>query len=289
MSFIDRIAAAVTPAASDHARAEARRLAEVKATSEPWLGAVLDHHKRIERLITEVRNANNPQDRRWGVRELAQLLTAHSMAEEAVLYPDISEYESKTHAGMAYEEHSMTKIQLAKLEKLDPMSEEFQEKLGHIEGALQQHMYQEEGTWLPALCDKLPPDEKSRMSERFMEEFNHYQSGGKLQIDETHRRTTHADWGSSSGHALQAMPHDGRPGAPDGVNTQGEWGSSDGSDAGAPYPNPHTGKSDAERKDFANTLMGHGGQSTMGYHGSGQLGDQELKPGGNTNSGSKGD
>lgn len=192
MSFIDRIAATVMPPASEASRNAARRDVETKAASEPWLAAVLDHHKTIERLITELSNANNAQDRRWGTRELVQVLTAHSMAEEAVIYPDISEFESKTHAGMGYEEHALTKIQLASLEKLHPMSKEFQEKLEHIEGALQQHMYQEEGTWLPALCDKLPADEKARMSERFLEEFDHYR-GGKMPIDETQVPVRHVD------------------------------------------------------------------------------------------------
>lgn len=90
-------------------------------------------------------------------------------------------------------------------------------------------------------------------------------------------------------HQTQAMPHDGNPGAPDGVNTQAQFNATDGSDAGAPYPNAHTGKSDAEREDMGNTVMGHGGQSSIGYHGSGRLGDKKLKPGGNLNSGASGD
>lgn len=286
MSFIDRIAAAVTPAASDEACASARRKAVAMAASEPWFSAILDHHKQIERLITEAINANNAEDRRWGLRELAQVLTAHAMAEEAVIYPDIAEYDGKGHAAMAYEEHSMTKIELAMLEKLDPMSEDWQAKLRHIEGALQQHMYQEEGTWLPALAKATPAEEKARMTGRFIEEYERYMGGDKMHIQETHSNPPHED---ESDLTAQAMPHDGRPGAPDGVNTQGEWGNSDGSDAGAPYPNPHTGKSDSEREDFANSIMGHGGQSTVGYHGSGRLGDREVKPGGNVNSGAKGD
>jgi hypothetical protein len=49
-----------------------------------------------------------------------------------------------------------------------------------------------------------------------------------------------------------------------------------GDSGGGAYPNPHSGK-DADKDGF----MGHGGQTEMPYHGSGQLGEQSV--GGNEN------
>lgn len=49
-----------------------------------------------------------------------------------------------------------------------------------------------------------------------------------------------------------------------------------GDSGGGAYPNPHTGK-----KPDNGGFMGHGGQTGMEYHGSGQLGDQDV--GGNEN------
>jgi len=74
-------------------------------------------------------------------------------------------------------------------------------------------------------------------------------------------------------------------GAPDGVNSQAERGATGGSDDAAPYPNPHSGKSEDEREHVADGPLSHGGQSEIGYRGSGRLGQQKTKQGGNPNAG----
>ena len=182
MSFLDRIAAAVAPAATDEQRAEARLKVEQMSSSDEWLAIIVKQHKQIESLVHEGLNAQGAEAQAQAVRDLGWVLTGHSMAEEAVLYPEISEHSSKTDAGMAYEEHAMTKVQLAKLEKLDPLSQNWREKLAHIQSALQQHMYQEEGTWLPHLAEKSPAGEKSRMTQRFVDEFERYCGSGTAQL-----------------------------------------------------------------------------------------------------------
>lgn len=84
----------------------------------------------------------------------------------------------------------------------------------------------------------------------------------------------------------QAVPEaDENSGAPDGVNSQARRGATGGSDDAAPYPNPHTGKSEEEREGVAEGWLSHGGQSSIGYHGSGRLGERKTEPGGNPNAG----
>ena len=46
-----------------------------------------------------------------------------------------------------------------------------------------------------------------------------------------------------------------------------------GQSGGGPYPNPHTGK---EAGGAGGGFMGHGGQTEMEYHGTGQLGAKKV-------------
>jgi hemerythrin superfamily protein len=103
MSFLDRVAVAVMPAASDEDRAEARSHVESLAEREDWVRMIVDQHKTIEICFAEARAAGDPGSRQAAVRRLESELTAHSMAEEAVVYPALSGHAGKTQAGMAYE------------------------------------------------------------------------------------------------------------------------------------------------------------------------------------------
>lgn len=180
MSFLDRIAAAVAPAASDEDRAEARRKIESMARGEPFAETVVSQHKEIEALFAEARGAQGGAAAHQAVRQLATLLTGHSNAEEAVLYPDLAEFGGKTQAAMAYEEHAMTKVQLAKLQRMEPGSKEWREKLDHIESAVQQHVYQEENSWLPDIITNTPQEIKAELSRRYHEELERYFGEGSM-------------------------------------------------------------------------------------------------------------
>lgn len=174
MSLLDKIAKAVTPMASDEERAEARRNAEQLSQGNDWLGQVLGHHRQIESAFDRALGADGAQERRSAASELATILMAHSNAEEAVLYPAMVEGSSKAHTTMAYEEQAAAKINMAILENLDPMSQEWTDKLEHIQGAVLQHVYQEESSWFPDLVRNVPPQQQDMLTKRFSEEFGRY-------------------------------------------------------------------------------------------------------------------
>lgn len=174
MSLLDRIAAAVMPPESAKDRESARSVILALSNGDDWLATIVDHHSRIESAFDTALAASDGPARQTAVRLLASLLTAHANAEETVIYPILADSGEKSHAVMAYEEQAMVKIELAKLEKLDPMGKEWREKLEHIRGAVLHHVYQEEKDWFPRLQGVVSPMDRAELDRRFRDEFDRY-------------------------------------------------------------------------------------------------------------------
>jgi hemerythrin superfamily protein len=174
MSFLDRIVAAVTPPESEEKRMAARRKARDEAIVGGWLSLVIDQHEAIENAFAQVHQAQDAETRRAATQRLATLLTGHANAEESILYPEMADSGHKAHASLAYEEQAMTKVQLALLEKIEPMSQDYLDKLEHIRGAVTHHMYQEESDWFPKLQAELPTSRQPHLTRRFSEEVGRY-------------------------------------------------------------------------------------------------------------------
>ncbi len=184
MSIIDKVVAAVTPPESDEARLQARATARSAARPGSWLELALDHHLEIEAAFAAVKGATAAPDRIAAQKKLALVLTGHSIAEESVLYPALALSGEKVHAEKAYLEQSAAKIQMAALDQLDPTSQDYLDKLAHIEGAVAHHVYEEENTWFLELLEKASASTQSKLALRYREEFNRYcgQSGASSAI-----------------------------------------------------------------------------------------------------------
>jgi hypothetical protein len=172
--MLDKVVAAVMPPESDEQRAEARTKARNAAADGDWLSLVLDHHQQIEAAFAAVKSAADAASRRGAQKRLAVLLTGHSIAEEAVIYPALVKANEQGDATKAYTEQSAAKVQMALLEDLDPMSQEYVDKLEHIRGAVAHHVYEEEGNWFVELKEKLPPADQTKITFRYQQEFSRY-------------------------------------------------------------------------------------------------------------------
>lgn len=183
MSIVDKVIAAVTPPESDQARAEARAKARAAAGTSDWLAQILDHHVQIEAQFEKVKQASESTTQRAELKLLGALLTGHSMAEEAVIYPALAAADEEGHATKAYTEQSAAKLQMGLLENLPPMSQEFMDKLEHIRGAVAHHVYEEEGNWFVDLAHSSKVDQ-AKLTLRYQEEFERYM-GNKQSLKST--------------------------------------------------------------------------------------------------------
>jgi hypothetical protein len=174
MSVVDKVIAAVTPPESEQSRKEARAKAHAAAKPGDWLSLILAHHEQIESAFGAVKAATTPATRAAAQKKLGIILTGHSNAEESVIYPALTKANEKGHATMAYTEQAAAKTQMALLESLAPMTQEYLDKLEHIRGAVAHHVYEEEGTWFLELKEKLPQADEAKLTARYKEEFDRY-------------------------------------------------------------------------------------------------------------------
>jgi hypothetical protein len=173
MSLVDKVLAAVTPPETDAQRREARAKARAAAGSDDWLALILQQHVQIEGAFIALRAARDLPTRLVAQKELAVLLTGHSNAEEAVIYPALLYFGHKSHAMSGYTEQAGAKADMGELEYLDPMSQDYLDKLEHIRGAVAHHMYEEERDRFLDL-KKLSVADQERLTRRFREEFDRY-------------------------------------------------------------------------------------------------------------------
>jgi hemerythrin-like domain-containing protein len=174
MSFLDRIIGAITPPETDEHRMQVRAETRAETTPGDWLSLILDHHDQIEEAFAAVKAAPDATSRKSAQKQLALILTGHANAEEAVLYPEMADSGHKAHASMAYEEQAMTKVQLALLDKIEPMTQDYLDKLEHIRGAVTHHMFQEESSWFLDLKSEVPAARQTLMTQRYIDEMERY-------------------------------------------------------------------------------------------------------------------
>jgi hypothetical protein len=199
MSMLDKVVAAVTPPESEEKRREARRKAQAMAGENDWLGLIIQHHQQIEGAFAALRATQDLSSRLAAQKDLAVLLTGHSNAEESVIYPALVYCGHKSHAMTSYTEQAGAKANLGELEYLDPMSQDYLDKLEHVRGAVLHHMYEEESDRFLDLKKELPQVDQERLTKRFKEEFERYMGADRVG-DSVPTRSVRAGSQASSSH-----------------------------------------------------------------------------------------
>ena len=174
MSVIDTIVNAVAPDEDANAHREARIKAKAAARPGDWLSLILRDHEAIEAAFAAVKNSATAASRTAAQKHLAVLLTGHANAEESVIYPAMSRLGGKGNATTAYSEQATAKTEMAALEMLPPMSQDYLGKLEHIRDAVAHHVYQEENAWFLDLKANTTDQDQTLLAQRYQEEFDRY-------------------------------------------------------------------------------------------------------------------
>jgi hemerythrin-like domain-containing protein len=127
---------------------------------------IMQDHREVERLFDELKD--NPEKRKGLVPVLTTLLSAHSRAEEAEVYPAAaSEAGEADDVAHSQEEHVEADQLLEKLAATDPDSANFDKVLQDLIDAVSHHVEEEETKVLPGMRSNLSAERLSELGEAF--------------------------------------------------------------------------------------------------------------------------
>jgi hemerythrin superfamily protein len=127
---------------------------------------IMADHREVERLFEELQSY--PEKRPNLVPVLAALLTAHSRAEEAEVYPVARDEAGETdEVAHSQEEHLEADRLLTKLVATDPDQATFDDVLGKLVEAVTHHVQEEEAEVLPGMRQRLSDGRRSELGKAF--------------------------------------------------------------------------------------------------------------------------
>jgi hemerythrin HHE cation binding domain-containing protein len=127
---------------------------------------IMQDHREVERLFDELKD--NPEKRKGLLPVLTTLLSAHSRAEEAEVYPvAAAEADEADEVAHSQEEHVEADKLLAKLAATDPESAAFDKALQNVIDAVSHHVDEEETKVLPGIRANLTPERRLELGEAF--------------------------------------------------------------------------------------------------------------------------
>jgi hypothetical protein len=128
-----------------------------RESKEDVIDILLAQHSRIRELFTEVKGSDGGLKKRT-FDELRALLATHETGEELILRPVSGNDAGNEVADALNHEEENASRQLADLEKMDPVSAEFDRSFAAFEQAVLGHAQHEETEEFPAVREREDPD-----------------------------------------------------------------------------------------------------------------------------------
>ncbi|GAB4195709.1 MAG: hemerythrin domain-containing protein [Coleofasciculaceae cyanobacterium] len=123
-------------------------------------------HQKVNTLFMEVQGTNDPQKLQEYFGQIYKDLSAHSEAEEQVVYPAVRSYYPDTQE--LYSEQAEMKHMLEHIKSLNPSSiDNFKSNVEQLMRAVQAHVQQEENDMFPKLRDNFSHEQQKQMATEF--------------------------------------------------------------------------------------------------------------------------
>jgi hemerythrin superfamily protein len=154
------------------------------ADTQDVVELILRDHRRMEDLFREMRSVE--ADRSGALREFADLLIAHALAEEAKVYPALKRYkniddEEVEHGEHEHDEGNKALLELLQVEEVG--SDEWDEKLEELVEAVTHHADEEERTILNGARENVAMERREELGQAFWRERERQLKAGCGSVD----------------------------------------------------------------------------------------------------------
>ncbi|MFM9368457.1 hemerythrin domain-containing protein [Streptomyces sp. Da 82-17] len=158
------------------------------ASSDDVVELILDDHRRMEELFRRMRSVE--AERAAALKEFADLLVAHALAEEHRVYPALKRFRDvdDDEVDHGVEEHADgNKALLALLEVDDVGGDDWDEKLEKLVETVTHHTDEEERTVLNDARENVPMERRAELGAAFIEDRAAHLRAGCGDIDNVRR------------------------------------------------------------------------------------------------------
>ena len=126
----------------------------------------MDHNK-VNILFTELLQSNNPQKIQEYFGQIYKDLTAHSEAEEEVVYPRVRSFYGESETQELYDEQAQMKQWLEEIRAINPSAPEFKDRIRNLMDLVGDHIRQEESTMFAAIRNNCSSEQTEQMATQF--------------------------------------------------------------------------------------------------------------------------
>jgi hemerythrin superfamily protein len=124
----------------------------------------LDHNK-VNILFTQIKDSNDPRKIEEYFGQIYRDLSAHSTAEEQIVYPAIKPFYGETQE--LYNEQADMSAMLTTLKSANASDSDFKAKVEMLKNAFTDHIRQEESTMIPAIGKNCSTEQQEQMATQF--------------------------------------------------------------------------------------------------------------------------